>query len=293
MSDSVVCAQAEHETDETRAVARSDILAWIAERHAERHGAAQIFNGMRDSGWSGDDAVAALLEALPCELHEQVRALSRGAPDPDLSGSSSAIAIDGHTVHVLFEMQNPRLVIFGNLVTREECDELIAGASPRLKRSMVKGDDDELQLDDRRTSWGMVFEHHETPLCTRLESRISALLDWPSSSMEKMQVLRYSKGQRCEPHHDYFKSEEGVWSPVFRRGGQRVGTLLIYLNTPPLGGSTLFPDIPLEVRAIAGNAVFFAYDTPDATSRSLHGGARVGDGEKWLATTWFRQGPCA
>jgi len=56
-------------------------------------------------------------------------------------------------------------------------------------------------------------------------------------------------------------------------------------------GSTVFPDIPMEVRAVAGNAVFFAYDTPDPSSRTLHGGAPVGEGEKWVAVKWFRQGP--
>jgi hypothetical protein len=79
MGDSVVCKQAGHEAGDTAAADGKDMLAWIAERHAERHGPAQMFNAMRDSGWARDDAVAVLLEALPCELHEEVRALLRAA----------------------------------------------------------------------------------------------------------------------------------------------------------------------------------------------------------------------
>lgn len=293
MSDSIVCEHMEQDTDQSREAAFQDLVAWIAERHAEGHCPAQVFNVMRDTGWSSEDAVAGLLKALPLDLHEQVDVLLRAAPDPDLSRSPSTITIGGHTVQVLCEMRNPRLVVFGNLLTRDECDELIAGATSRLERSMVTDDGSESTISDVRSSWGMYFDRDETPLCKKLDARIAALLDWPTAHTEEMQVLRYGKDQQYEPHHDYFEPEDGAWSSVFSRGGQRVGSMVIYLNTPPLGGSTVFPDIPMEVRAVAGNAVFFAYATPDASSRTLHGGAPVGDGEKWVAVKWFRQGPFA
>ena len=46
----------------------------------------------------------------------------------------------------------------------------------------------------------------------------------------------------------------------------------------------------LEVGPIKGNAVFFSYDRPHAATRSLHGGAPVLAGEKWVATKWLRIG---
>lgn len=55
----------------------------------------------------------------------------------------------------------------------------------------------------------------------------------------------------------------------------------------------MFRDVPMNTCAVAGNAVFFAYETPDASRRTLHGGAPVSDGEKWVAVKWFRQGPFA
>jgi prolyl 4-hydroxylase len=36
--------------------------------------------------------------------------------------------------------------------------------------------------------------------------------------------------------------------------------------------------------------VFFAYDRPHPMTRTLHGGAPVGAGEKWVATKWLRAG---
>lgn len=56
------------------------------------------------------------------------------------------------------------------------------------------------------------------------------------------------------------------------------------------GGATTFPDARFEVAAVKGNAVFFAYDRPHPMTGSLHGGAPVVEGEKWVATKWLRVG---
>ena len=41
---------------------------------------------------------------------------------------------------------------------------------------------------------------------------------------------------------------------------------------------------------MAGNAVFFSYDLPLPQTKTLHGGAPVLAGEKWVATKWLRAG---
>jgi prolyl 4-hydroxylase len=38
-----------------------------------------------------------------------------------------------------------------------------------------------------------------------------------------------------------------------------------------------------------GHAVFFSYAQAHPSSRSLHGGAAVQQGEKWIATKWLRE----
>jgi prolyl 4-hydroxylase len=68
-----------------------------------------------------------------------------------------------------------------------------------------------------------------------------------------------------------------------------VGTIVMYLNTPEQGGGTTFPDVGLEVAAVKGNAVFFSYDKPHPNTKTLHGGAPVVAGEKWVATKWMRE----
>jgi prolyl 4-hydroxylase len=116
-------------------------------------------------------------------------------------------------------------------------------------------------------------------------------LNWPIEFTEDLQVLRYDKGAEYKAHHDYFDPAAGLWTPNFRRGGNRVGTLIMYLNTPERGGGTVFPDVPMEVYARKGTAVLFTYPQADPSSRSLHGGTPVVEGQKWAAVKWFRQGP--
>ena len=61
-------------------------------------------------------------------------------------------------------------------------------------------------------------------------------------------------------------------------------------TTPEGGGATTFPDVGLEVAPVRGNAVFFSYERAHASTKTLHGGAPVTAGEKWVATKWLREG---
>ena len=65
---------------------------------------------------------------------------------------------------------------------------------------------------------------------------------------------RYRVGQEYRPHHDYMDPALPGAPAFLARGGQRVASLVMYLNTPTGGGATNFPDIGLEVAAIKGNA---------------------------------------
>ena len=119
---------------------------------------------------------------------------------------------------------------------------------------------------------------------------MAALMNWPLENGEGLQVLRYGPGAEYKPHYDYFDPAQPGTPSILKRGGQRVASLVCYLNTPERGGATVFPDVQLEVAPVKGNAVFFSYDRAHASTRSLHGGAPVVEGEKWVATKWVREG---
>jgi prolyl 4-hydroxylase len=212
-------------------------------------------------------------------------------PEPDLQHGPTIIHVQGHAVRVLSTLRHPRVVVFGGLLTDEECSGLVAQAAPRLMRSeTVDTSTGGSEVNAARTSDGMFFERGEGDLITRIEARVAELLGWPVDHGEGLQILRYRPGAEYRPHHDYFDPEQSGTASILKRGGQRVGTLVIYLNTPDAGGATTFPDVGFEVSPVRGNAVFFSYDKAHASTLTLHGGAPVTAGEKWVATKWLRQG---
>jgi hypothetical protein len=124
-----------------------------------------------------------------------------------------------------------------------------------------------------------------------IEQRIAALLRWPAKRGEGLQVLRYASGAQYRPHFDYFPPDDPGSAAVMATGGQRVSTLVMYLNAVEDGGGTIFPELGLEVLPQPGSAVHFEYcnSLGQVDPRTLHGGAPVRAGEKWIVTKWVRQ----
>ena len=270
------------------------LRAWIVEQAQAGHGPEAVVKSMIASGWTEDVAIEAMETTLRGHLDEQ--AVQQGllpalpVPDPDLSESPLFIDAGDRKVCVLQQMYNPRVVVFGGLLSDEECTALIELAKPRLARSLTvstKTGGEEINAD--RTSNGMFFQRGENELVSRIEARIGRLVKWPVENGEGLQVLHYVPGTEYKPHYDYFDPAEPGTPSILKRGGQRVGTLVMYLGEPEKGGGTSFPDVHLEVAPRRGNAVFFSYERPHPSTKSLHGGAPVIAGEKWIATKWLRE----
>ncbi len=72
------------------------------------------------------------------------------------------------------------MVVFGNFLSPEECDALIAAARPRMARSLtVATQTGGEEVNDDRTSDGMFFQRGESALVQTIEERIAKLLQWP------------------------------------------------------------------------------------------------------------------
>lgn len=268
-----------------------ELRQWLAEQLAAGHSVDTLRGSMRDAGWHTDaiDRALAEIEAQAAG-NAAVEPPRTAMPGPDLEGAPLYIDTGDRRVQVLQTMRHPRVVVFGSLLSDEECQALVDTARPRMARSLtVETQTGGETLNADRTSDGMFFERGETPVIATLEARIAALLRWPVAWGEGLQVLRYSPGAQYRPHYDYFDPKEPGTPTILRRGGQRVGTLVMYLHEPAQGGATTFPDVGLEVAPVRGTGVFFSYDRPDPATRTLHGGAPVVAGEKWVATKWLRE----
>jgi prolyl 4-hydroxylase len=269
-----------------------ELREWVVAQLAAGHSIPSLRASMRESGWHDDAANAALaqVEAPAAGLAAAAAPVRTAMPGPDLSNAPLYIDTGDRRVQVLQTLRHPRVMVFGDLVSDEECEALIHAARQRLARSLTvetKTGGEALNID--RTSDGMFFERGENPVVARLEQRIATLLRWPLEFGEGLQVLRYAPGAQYRPHYDYFDPGEPGTPTILRRGGQRLATLVMYLQEPELGGATTFPDVGLEVAPKRGTGVFFSYERPVPATQTLHGGAPVLAGEKWVATKWLRE----
>lgn len=260
-----------------------EVFDWMAAQSAQGRSTENIHSDLVKAGWStgsADSAIGILLETL------------RLLPVPSLALPITGGMVDAGDkwVEVLHRSASPYVVEFASLLSAAECEALMEEARPQLVRSLtVDTQTGGEELNPARTSQGMFFMRGETAVVRRVEARIARLLAWPQQNGEGLQVLCYGPGNQYKPHYDYFDPTEPGTPAILARGGQRVATLIMYLQEPDEGGATVFPSLKLTVAPRRGHAVFFSYPCAHPASQTLHGGEPVAKGEKWIATKWLRE----
>ena len=190
--------------------------------------------------------------------------------------------ITDREIDIITRLEEPLIVILGNVLSNEECDELIRLSKDKMHRSKIGSARD---VNELRTSSSMFFEESENDIVARVEKRTSSIMNIPVEHAEGIQILKYTPGQEYRAHHDYFSSTSKVAK------NNRISTLIMYLNDVVLGGETFFFKLNRSVTPKKGMAVYFEYfyNDKDINELTLHGGAPVITGEKWVATQWMRK----
>lgn len=275
----------------------ADLRQWLQASVQAGHDGESLQRAMQAAGYDGDfarQAVAAALARLrpKASAGTQAQAAAVASAGEVATAAANTIATSDRAVEVLMTLGSPRVVLFGNLLSAQECEQVIDAARRRLQRStVVNADTGAYDVHADRTSRGMHFERGENELVARIERRIGELAGCPVENGEPIQVLHYTPGAEYKAHHDYFDPAQPGNDKVLAMGGQRVATLVMYLNDVEAGGSTVFPALGLDVLPRRGSAVYFAYanERGETDARTLHGGSPVLAGEKWIATKWLRQ----
>lgn len=192
------------------------------------------------------------------------------------------IITEDREIHIIAKLAEPLIVILGNVLSDEECDQLIQQAKDRMQRSKVANS---LEVDELRTSSSTFFHEGENEIVARIEKRISQIMNIPVEHGEGLQILNYKIGQEYKAHFDFFSSTSRAAS------NPRISTLVMYLNDVEQGGETYFSKLNFSVSPQKGMAVYFEYfyNDQNLNDLTLHGGAPVVIGDKWAATQWMRR----
>jgi hypothetical protein len=172
------------------------------------------------------------------------------------------------------------------------CDALIAAARPRLGPATVYNELEggHTMAEGRRHSAARFAITDMDLVMTAVNERLCALAGLPLFNAETLQVLHYQVGETFRPHFDFRDPEFEGHAANLARYGQRVVTVLVYLNDDLEGGETDFPRLGIRHRGRKGDGLMFRNVDAEGRvdRRTLHAGLPPTRGEKWLLSLWIR-----
>jgi prolyl 4-hydroxylase len=184
-------------------------------------------------------------------------------------------------------------VTIDGFLDRQQCRALIEMATPRLAPSTTWSQrSGRSRISAYRRSHQTFFKHGENELVGRIEKKIAEITQLPAENGEGLQVVRYLEGGYYKPHWDYFDPSLARNQVILEKGGQRVITVLVYLNTlASPGGETYFPELNLKIRPKEGTAIVWHNldDSGSVDKSTYHEAMPVQAGEKWIMNTWLRE----
>jgi prolyl 4-hydroxylase len=198
------------------------------------------------------------------------------------SHNGHKIKTEDREINIIARFEEPLVVVLGSVLDDEECEALIQLSKDLLQRSKIGSTK---EVSDIRTSSGAFLTDVKNHILARVEKRVSAIMGIPIEHGEGLHILNYKPGQEYKEHLDYFAPTSKAVK------NNRISTLVLYLNDVEEGGTTFFPKLNLTVCPQKGTAVYFEYFYNDSiiNELTLHAGAPVVKGEKWIATQWMRR----
>lgn len=175
-----------------------------------------------------------------------------------------------------------------NLVTPEEAEYIIKTAKDSFKESETVGGFN-TNVRKSKTKW----LYKDDPVIYNIINRIASLTGNDIKNAEPLQVVQYEPGGFYNDHHDSCCDDQEACTDFVQNGGQRVLTVLVYLNDSFTGGATRFSTLNKEIKPPQYSGIIFrplADNTNMCHPLGLHKGTPVKTGIKYICNIWFREG---
>ncbi|BCS83404.1 prolyl 4-hydroxylase [Cotonvirus japonicus] len=177
--------------------------------------------------------------------------------------------------------------IMKEIISKDKCQEIINYSKDKLFDSQVLSGKD-TSVRNSQQYWIPKNNNIVKPIF----DFVSKNFNIPVENAEDLQVVRYLPNQYYNEHHDSCCDQTDKCHEFINRGGQRILTVLIYLNNEFEGGNTYFKNLDVKIKPKTGDALVFfplAKNTNKCHPLALHAGMPVTSGQKWIANIWFRE----
>ena len=186
---------------------------------------------------------------------------------------------------------DPEIYTINNFITEGECNHFINIAKDKIQIAYVCGDKEGF-ISSGRTGKNCWININTDNITKNVADKISKLIEIPIEQAESFQVIYYDINQEYRNHYDGWLFDNTDKSKRNLKNGQRIKTVLVYLNDVITGGGTKFTKLNIEIKAEKGKLLMFDNVYKNTNIRhelSEHAGLPVVEGEKWAFNLWFRE----
>lgn len=178
-----------------------------------------------------------------------------------------------------------------DVLTKEECATMIATAKQYdIERSLVIGDKNNTIDKDVRDSFNIFLKDSTGDTFETLAKATAELTGIPATHQEQTQIVFYMPRGYYRAHYDGCEEGETRESCLngYGSAGDRLATLIVYINDDYKGGKTEFTKVGFSVTPEVGKGILFYNidENEDIIYESEHTGTDVIEGNKWIATKW-------
>lgn len=187
------------------------------------------------------------------------------------------------------------VAISRGFATPAMCAWMIARAKTRLQPSMVNDSTTgQMRQHPMRTAHTSAFGPPDRDLIIAvLQTRAAKLTGLPIVQHEAPNVISYEPGQQFGLHVDYVDPQNPNFARELSVLGQRIVTVVTYLNDEFEDAPTQFPQLKLNIRGDVGDAIAWSNVRPDGQPdpTTVHAGLPPTSGRKWVLSQWLRNKP--
>jgi len=192
----------------------------------------------------------------------------------------------------------PEIYYIDNFLKDKEIDYIVNESKDKLKKAQVsflekEKDKDKYKNYTGRTNSSHWLDKNSDPISLKLCKRIAKEIDCDWEKFENYQVIYYGQNEEYKYHFDaYDKLSKEKYQKFCGERGNRLKTVLVYLNDVEEGGETGFKNIKDGiVNPNKGRMVVFENVNKNNViyKRSLHSGLPIIKGEKWAFNLWLRE----
>lgn len=178
-------------------------------------------------------------------------------------------------------------VIYEKIISEDDANYMIKKSESLFTPSTILSGED-TNIRKSQTYW--LSKHDEVG--KKIVQKVCEIVYMPFENAEDIQIVKYEPGGFYKEHHDACCDKTDDCVDFCKDSGQRMATMVIYLNDNFEGGSTKFQNLNKEYKPTKTSGILFrplATNTNKCHPLALHSGTPVISGIKYIANVWIRE----